>query len=192
MEDRFKELQEKLATVSYLKELSALEDPFKKGVSGDPDARQRVIAAFKEYASNLSLTLLEDAPKESSSSESENPFTPDEILVLKAFARKTMTSPAIQKAMGNTPPPKPHPVGKIKIMPKTGVAPAKRLGAYGRVVDAEDAQGVTGGNIDPGDRFAVLAKHSVDGYFECVIVDNNNQPTGVKFLIHDGAAEWEA
>ena len=201
MTDRYQELQDKLATVAFLTELLSLEDPFKKGVHGEGEARARVVASFKTFAQNLKDTLLDEQkppadPDDGIVGDKFDPpavagFSPQEVLVLKAWAKKISSKPEIQKILGGAVQTTIKPRGRIKVLPPQTGAKVDRVGQYGKIIDIEDAQGTVGGNIDSGDRFAVLANHPLAGYLTCAVVDHAGNPTGVQFIVHNSLPEWE-
>jgi len=190
MVDKYQELQDRLATVAFLTELLALEDPFKKGVRGEGDSRAKVVAAFKEFAQQKKDELLDEQRDAASLPPETAQFTADEVLVLKAMASKMMNKPEVQRILCASAAPTKKP-SRVKVVPPQTGDPANRVGKFGKIVDVEDAQGAVGGTVDSGDRFAVVAKHSVQGYYECAVVDSAGVPTGVRFLIHDSLATWE-
>jgi hypothetical protein len=189
MSDKYQELQDRLATVAFLTELLALEDPFKKGIKNEGDSRARVVVAFREFAQKMKDSLLDEQSPVSGPPEGYR-FSDEDVLILKAWIKKMSSKPEVQKILNNLSPTQPK-KSVVKVLPPQAGESVNKVGKFGKIVDIEDAQGAVGGNVDSGDRFAAIAKHSVQGYYECAVVDSEGNPTGVRFLIHDSLPEWE-
>ena len=188
MNDKFNELQERLAMVSFLTELVDLEDPFKKSAKTDEAIRLKAIEKFKEFASGLICDLLDESPRKT---ETINALNEDELLLIKAWAKNMMSKESVKKIMAPGSPVSPTPPrGMIKIANSTPPTGANFMGRIGKIVDIEDAQGVVGGLVDCGTRFQVVGKHSVEGYYEACAIDDKGRPTGVRFLVHADSPEW--
>lgn len=175
--EKLDQLQERLDTVKYLKEILDSETPLRKGLKAPSESSEKEVLSFLKSCITSKISELLGEPDPTVVKD----FDDEEIMLLKAMCLKHKNNPKVQQVLKKEESaPSKKPAEKKPEQPVRG-------GRRGKIIDPTEIAGLTGDEyIDPGTEIVALARHSVEGYWQVVLASNSR----VKFVISEDAIEW--